>query len=121
MSSKLIVPIKQGEELNVAFTVKGNDMPLDLSGYTIKFIVKRVPLENFPSIIDKTITETSDPDTVGYIMQADQGLIVVHLTKEDTSFPTGDYSLIIAMEADNYYDIISSMSCGSAVYRICEQ
>lgn len=121
MANKLIIPVKQGEEFNVGFTIDAGDRPMDLTGYRVRFIVKEVPLERYPAVIDKTLTEDSDPSTDGYIPYPDQGEVVVHLTKHDTSFHTGDYSLIIAIEADNYFDIISSGCCNEAIFRICEQ
>lgn len=119
--SELILPIKQGEELNVGFTIKQNDEPMDLSDYSVRFQVKRVPLVNSPAIIDKEITSVSDINDVGQITAPQQGQLVVHLTLADTSFPTGDYSLIISVEQPGYVDIISSKCCNKAVYKICEQ
>lgn len=121
MANKLVIPVKQGEEFNVGFTIDAGDSPMDLSGYRIRFLVKEVPLEKYPALIDKTITEDSDPDEEGYIAFSDQGSVVVHLTKEDTSHHIGEYALIIAVEADNYFDIISSGCDSNAVFRICEQ
>ena len=108
---ELILPIKQGEELNIGLTINAGDVPLDLSTYGIAVQVKEVPLEECEPLIDKHITQVSDINTIGRITYPDQGQFVIHLTKEDTSLPTGDYSLIIALEAENYYDIISSKCC----------
>lgn len=121
MSNKLIVPCKQGEEFNVGFTIMAGDIPMDLTGYDIVFQVKEVPLERVGPIISKLITTTSDMNTDGVISFPGQGQFTVHLSKEDTSNHTGDYSLIIAVKADNYYDIISSRCCSNAIFRICEQ
>ena len=118
---ELILPVKQGEELNIGFTIYSGTNKLDLSPYTIMFQVKRTPLENVEPIISKHITQVSDINDVGAIPHPDQGEVVVHLTKEDTSYPTGDYSLIIALVGNDYYDIISSKCCNKAIYRICEQ
>lgn len=118
---ELILPVKQGEELNIGFTIKAGDRPMDLSTYTVKFQVKEVPLEKSEPLIDKTITLTSDMNEDGLITYPDQGQFVVHLKKEDTSLHTGDFSLIIAIQGPNYYDIISSKSYNKATYRVCEQ
>ena len=118
---ELILPIKQGEELNRGFTIKTGGSAMDLSSYNIRFQVKRVPLAEAPAIIDKLITSVSDPNTIGRITYPVQGQFVVHLTKEDTSFPTGDYSLIISLESQGFSDIISSKCCNQATYKICEQ
>ena len=121
MGSKLVVPIKQGEELNVGLTMMAGDEPMDLTGYNVRVMVKEVPLEGYPAVINKLLTTDSDVEDVGYIPFPELGQILIHLTKEDTSHHTGDYSLIIALEAENFFDIISSRACGNAIYRICEQ
>lgn len=119
--AELKLPVKQGEELNVGFTIKTEGTPMDLTNYTIHFQVKRAPLVNAPSIVDKLITTDSDINTVGMINYPQQGQFVVHLNVEDTSFPTGEYSLIIALEQEGLIDIISSKCCNKAIYKICEQ
>lgn len=119
--SELKLNVKQGEEINVGFTIKQNGEPMGLSDYTVHFQVKRVPLANAPAIVDKLITTTSDINTVGIINYPNQGQFVVHLGVEDTSYPTGEYSLIISLEQEGLIDIISSKCCNKAIYKICEQ
>ena len=119
--AELVLPVKQGEELNIGFTIKQGGNPIDLTDYKIRVQVKRVPLVTSPSIIDKLITTDSDINDVGLITYPQQGPLVIHLTKKDTSYPVGEYSLIISLEQDNYSDIISSKCCNKATYRICEQ
>ena len=119
--SELKVPVKQGEELNLGFTIKEDGNAMDLSDYTVHFQVKKVPLVNAPAIVDKLITTVSDMNEVGMINYPLQGKFVVHLKKEDTSYPPGEYALIIALEAPNFIDIISSKCCNKAIYKICEQ
>jgi hypothetical protein len=50
-----------------------------------------------------------------------QGQFTLHLTKEDTSFPIGEYYLVIAIQNDSEENIISSTNCTTAVYEICAQ
>ena len=119
--SELILPVKQGEELNIGFTIKQDGSPMDLSDYTVRVQVKKVPLVTYPAMIDKEITTTSDINTIGQINYPQQGQFVIHLTEEDTSYAPGDYSLIISIEQPGYIDIISSKCCNKAIYRICEQ
>ena len=119
--SELRLPVKQGEEINVGFTINKNGNPMDLSNYTVHFQVKKVPLVDAPAIVDKLITTVSDMNTVGMINQPLQGQFTVHLGVQDTSFPPGEYALVIALEAENFVDIISSKCCNKAVYKICEQ
>lgn len=119
--SELKLPVKQGEEINVGFTIKTEGQAMDLSDYTIHFQVKKVPLVTAPAIVDKLITVASDINTVGQINYPQQGQFVVHLSAEDTSYPTGEYALIIALEQEGLVDIISSKCCNKAIYKICEQ
>ena len=118
---ELKLPVKQGEEINVGFTINQPDGPLDLTPYTIHFQVKKTPLVNAPAFVDKLITTTSDMNDVGLINNPQEGQFTVHLKESDTSLPTGDYYLIIALEQENYIDIISSRCCGKAIYKICQQ
>lgn len=119
--NKLILPIKQGEEVNVGFTIMSGDNPLDLTDFTIVFQVKEIPLAKAKPIISKEITVDSDINIDGVISYPDQGQFTVHLSEEDTGNHTGDYSLIVALKSFEYYDIISSGCCNNAIFRICEQ
>ena len=121
MSNNLKVCVKQGEVLDIPFTLKENGIPMDLTEYNIRFQVKKVPLADKPSIIDKTITSLSDENKVGIINNPTNGEFKIHLLEEDTSYPVGEYSLIISLEGENYIDIISSDCCNKAIYKICEQ
>ena len=132
----LKVKVKQGEEINFGFTIKGAVLnnetneyemsPIDLSDYKIKFQVKKTPLAKTKPFIDKLIELPKTPSgiepyTVGEIYDAENGKFYVHLTKEDTSFNTGEYYLVISMIALHNDDIISSNCCGNASFIICEQ
>lgn len=119
--SELKLPIKQGEELNIGFTIKQDGNVMDLTDYTVRFQVKKVPLVTAPAIVDKPITVVSDDNTIGRINIPQQGQFFVHLLPEDTSFPVGEYALIISLEQDGLVDIISSDCCNKAIYKICEQ
>lgn len=118
---ELRLPVKQGEEINVGFTINQNNELMDLSDYSVHFQVKRVPLVEAPAIVDKVITTVSDMNTVGQINSPQTGEFTVHLTTQDTSYPTGEYALIIALEQPGLVDIISSKCCNKAIYKICEQ
>lgn len=121
MSNNLKVCVKQGEELDIPFTLKENNNPMDLTGYNVRFQVKKVPLIDKPSMIDKIITSSSNENEVGIINNPVGGEFKIHLLEEDTSYPVGEYSLIISLEGENYIDIISSDCCNKAIYKICEQ
>lgn len=119
--AELILPVKQGEEINVGFTINQGDNPMDLSSYTVRFEVKRSPLATAKPIISKDITTVSDSNTIGIIDAPMNGKFFVHLLPEDTSYPIGDYYLIIALVAPHTNDIISSGCCSGAKFKICEQ
>ena len=62
--SELKLPVKQGEEINIGFTINQNGQPMDLSDYTVRFQVKKVPLVNAPAPITPQITTTADTSKV---------------------------------------------------------
>ena len=151
--------VKQGEDKSVGFTIKQNGEAMDLTDYTVHFQVKKTPVVTSKPIVDKYITiSTFDPiynidglkvhipsdiNEAGQITDASNGQFQVHLNEDDTSYPTGDYYLIISLEQYidkedeegnvlidddghvikevSYCDIISSECCNSAKYIICEQ
>lgn len=159
MTGCMKLKVKQGEEKSVGFTIKQNGEAMDLTDYTIHFQVKRTPVVTSKPIVNKYITTTnftqiynidglkvqipSDINKAGQITNPTSGQIQVHLGEKDTSYPTGEYYLIISLEQyedkldkngnvmyddDNhviktvsYCDIISSECCNSAKYIICEQ
>ena len=113
--------VKQGEELNIGFTIKQGGNPFNLSGYNVLVQVKNNPTVKSKAIVDKVITSVSDDNEVGVITMPNQGQFTLHLTKEDTSFPIGEYYLVIAIQNDSEENIISSTNCTTAVYEICAQ
>lgn len=153
------IKIKQGEDKSIGFTIKQNNLPMDLTNYTVHFQAKKTPVVTSKPIVDKYITTSvfepiyninglkvqipSDINKAGQITNPTDGEFQVHLNEDDTSYPTGDYYLIISLEQyedkldkdgnviyddDNhaiktisYCDIISSECCNSAKYIICEQ
>lgn len=132
----LKLKVKQGEEINIGFTIKGavlnnetneyEQQPIDLTDYNIRFQVKKTPLLKTEPFIDKLIELPKDPIgiepyTVGEIYDAENGKFYVHLTKKDTSFNTGEYYLTISMLSLHNDDIISSGCCNSSSFIICEQ
>ena len=141
--NKLLIKVKQGEDMSIGFTIKQNDLPMDLTSYTVHFQVKQNPIKSCKPIVDKYITTNSDINTIGKITEAYNGEVQVHLNEEDTSFNTGDYFLVISLETYkhkkdengvdmfdengepimviDYCNIISSECCNNAIYRICEQ
>ena len=127
MTGCLKLKVKQGEDKSVGFTIKQNNSPMNLTNYTVHFQVKKTPVVTSKPIVDKYITVDSDINIDGKITNPTSGQIQVHLGEKDTSYPTGDYYLIISLEQYDeddkvsYCDIISSECCNSAKYIICEQ
>lgn len=141
--SCLKIKVKQGEEIDIRFTlnqyveVDGEKVkaPIDLqpeSGppYSIRFQVKKQPLVKEKPIVDKLLkvldgaTEQEIYEasiTTGYIDDPHNGKFFVHFLPEDTSFNTGEYSLILSMVNEHLDDIISSSCCNGAKFIICEQ
>ena len=141
--SCLKVKVKQGEEINVRFTLnqyveqEGGKVkvPIDLqpeSGppYSIRFQVKKQPLAKEKPIVDKLLQVLIDPTeqeiynastTTGYIDDPHNGKFFVHFLPIDTSFNTGEYSLVLSMVNEHLDDIISSSCCNGAKFIICEQ
>lgn len=155
----LKLKVKQGEDKSVGFTIKQNGNPMPLAGYVVHLQVKRTPVVTTKPIVNKYITTNnsseiynidgvkvsipSDINIDGQITNASDGQFQVHLNEKDTSYPTGDYFLIISLEqyedkkdedgntlidedghvikTVSYCDIISSECCNSAKYIICEQ
>ena len=118
---RVCLKVKQGEELNIGFTIKQGGNPFDLSRYNVLVQVKNNPTVKSKALIDKVITTVSDDNEAGVITMPNLGQFTLHLTKEDTSFPIGEYYLVIAIQNDSEENIISSTNCTTAVYEICEQ
>ena len=122
MGNKLIICVKQDENISKQITIKSGGQPLDLSTYdNVTIEVKKAPYEQFEPIIQKVITTTSNDATTGRITNAAGGVLQVRFTQADTSFPPNDYYLIIYLNGNGSSDIISSQCCDSAIYRVCTQ
>lgn len=118
---RVYLKVKQGEELGIGFTIKQGGRPFDLSNYNILVQVKNNPTVKSKALINKVITTVSNEQEVGIINSPNLGQFTLHLTKEDTSHPIGEYYLIIAIQNDSEENIISSTNCTTAVYEICAQ
>lgn len=118
---RVVLKVKQGEELNIGFTIKQGGQPFNLSSYNVLVQVKNNPTVKSKAIVDKVITTVSDEEEVGMITMPNFGQFTLHLNKEDTSHPIGEYYLIIAIQNENEENIISSTNCTTAVYEICAQ
>lgn len=79
-----MIAVKQGTQEPINFTLKYQDAPVDLSGNTIVFQVKIYPEQTDNFLVEKNITETSDPYEDGNIYNATGGKFNVFLKEEDT-------------------------------------
>ena len=57
---RVVLKVKQGEELNIGFTIKQGGQPFDLSSYNVLVQVKNNPTVKSKALIDKVITTVSD-------------------------------------------------------------
>lgn len=80
-----MIAVKQGVQAPINFTLRYQDASVDLSGNTIVFQVKNYPeqMDNF--LIEKNVTESSDPYEDGNIYNATGGKFNVFLKEDDTS------------------------------------
>lgn len=118
--AELVMEVKQGEARNFGFTIEVNDEPMDLTGYTVLFLVKQAPYESLPSIISKTITTELDEEQ-GQIYSPTEGKFLVTLTENDTKLPPYDYSLVIELTDGTQTINISGDGNTRSVFRVCCQ
>lgn len=118
---ELVVEICQGEQRSYRFTINQGDSPMDLTDWQITADVKNAPYSALEPIIHKVITTTSDYNTVGQIIDAENGVFVVTFTKEDSNLPPMDYSFVAEL-TDGFVTMnITHDGNYSAIYRVREQ
>lgn len=131
MVDKLVVEVNQGCPRGYAFTVNQrvcntdgtyNIAPLDLTGMTIEFLVKKAPYYKLPSLISKYITESSSLVDTGQITDGTKGQFYVQLTLEETvKLPPGEYALMIRIIDKDTVSHLSGDGNNYAIYRVCYQ
>ena len=122
MATDLTICVKQGEDVSRRVQLKTGDVPLDLSTYqNVTVQVKRAPLVTAKPMFEKVITTVSDGTKDGVITSPSNGEFVIRFTEEDTSYPVGDYFLVMILNGNGMSDIVSSTCCNQAIYRICTQ
>lgn len=116
--------IKKGEKFPIYITLrnKEEDTPINLTGAEIKFQIKDELKDDF-FIIDKTITETSDIDTIGRISEPDNGRLFTRFTDEDYDKLVCEriYYLTITwnMPDEDFSKVVSS-NCGeNLLFKVC--
>lgn len=131
MVDKLVLEVNQGCPRGYAFTIKQkvcnsdgsyNIVPLDLSGMTIEFLVKKAPYYKLPNLIAKYITESSSLVDMGQITDAKNGQFFVQITQEESvKLPPGEYALVIRIVDKDTVNHISGDGNNYAIYRVCYQ
>lgn len=129
--NKLVLEVNQGCPRGYAFTVRqkvyndeGNITynPLDLTGMTIEFLVKKAPYYKLPSLISKYITESSSTIDTGQITDGANGQFMVQITQEESvKLPPGEYALIIRIIDKDTVNHLSGDGNNYAIYRVCYQ
>lgn len=84
-SSTLELRIKKGESLGFSFTLSQNGSPIDLTGKSILFQVRADIVDDGEFLINKTITTSSDIETVGNINDATHGGFIIAVTSSETA------------------------------------
>ena len=81
-----MLKIKIGEQkpINYTLKVKSTNLPINLVNSTIVFQLKKDEEQISDFLIEKTITEGSDPYDSGQIFDAQNGKFSVFLKSEDT-------------------------------------
>lgn len=120
--ARLVLEIKQGESRGFGFTIEQDNQPMNLTGFTVLFEVKRSPYFVLPAIITKTITETSSDIDTGRISYPLEGKFKVIITEDETiKYNPADYFLIITLIDQDTKIIISGEGDTSGIFRICKQ
>lgn len=109
-SKGLKLKIKKGESLGFAFGLTIEDSPIDLTGGTITFQVRQNLADNGVYVINKTITTSSDVETIGRITDAEKGQFVIMVTSTETA----GLSTLKPYFAAIYYNVNGISRCISA-------
>lgn len=128
--NRLVMEVNQGCPRGFAFTLlqsqinsesgETEQVPIDLTNYTVQFRVKAAPYYKLENLIQKDITTTSDSQTVGVITNPTDGEFQVQLTMEDTlKLPPAEYALCIYLNNNGYMTNISGEGNRYAIFRVC--
>lgn len=129
--NKLVLEVNQGCPRGYAFTVNQricntdgsySTSPLDLTGMTIEFLVKKAPYYKLPSLIEKHITETSSLTDTGQITDSENGQFFIQINQDESvKLPPGEYALIIRIIDKDTVSHLSGDGNNYAIYRVCYQ
>lgn len=114
--NSLMLKIKKGETLGFAFSIERNCSPVDLTGAQVIFQVRENIEDTGVFVINKTITENSNIETVGCINEPTEGKFVVMVLDseiEDLSV-VKPYFFAMYLEQNNVRKCISANANGLA-------
>lgn len=128
--NRLVMEVNQGCPRGFSFTLlqsqinsesgETEQVPIDLTNYTVRFRVKAAPYYKLENLIQKDITTTSDSQSVGIITNPTDGKFQVQLTMEDTlKLPPAEYALCIYLDNNGCMTNISGEGNRYAIFRVC--
>lgn len=116
--------IKKGEKFPISITLhnRDEDIPIDLTNAVIKFQIKDELKDEF-YVVNKTITEETDVDTIGRIVDPINGKVIVRLTNEDYENLVCEriYYLTITWEIpdEDFSKVVSSNCDENLLFKVC--
>ncbi|MCQ2957368.1 MAG: hypothetical protein MJ180_00535 [Candidatus Gastranaerophilales bacterium] len=118
-----MIKIKIGEQkpLNYTLKVKSTGLPVNLVNSTIVFQIKENENQVDDFLCEKFITETSNPDEYGQIIDAQNGRFFIFLKREDTINldVNKDYYYTIWRYFGNIKEVISSSGMKIEAFIVC--
>lgn len=128
---RLVLQVNQGCPRGFGFTLQQrvyqedtdtyNIVPVDITGLTIRVMIKMAPYAKLPALIDKEITEDSEAD-VGLITDPINGKFTLQINEEDSNkLKPGEYALIVQLVDQDTYTHLSGDGNNYAIYRVCYQ
>jgi len=119
-----IYTIKKGEKYPIYIKLKNRDedKPIDLTNAIIRFQVKDEINDEF-FIIDKEITSESNKDTIGAIINPENGEFTVRFTDDDYDKLVAERVYYIVMwwikQDEDFAKVISSNCNGVLKFIVC--
>lgn len=119
-----IYTIKKGEKYPICINIKNRDLdePINLTGSIIKFQLKDELKDEF-CVIEKNITEETDSYSIGRIIDAKNGKVIVRFTDEDFDkliFERVYYITIWwQIPEEDFSKVISSNGCETFRFMMC--
>jgi hypothetical protein len=116
----LVLSMCQEEARSFAFTLATTTGALDLTNYdSVVVHIKNAPYIQLPDLITKTLTTTSDSNTIGQITDPTAGVFVIRITADDiVNIDPGDYALIIDLVSGSTVQNISYNNNTPGIFRI---